>query len=381
MKVNLFHHVFTSVGGYKTVFASRSVPPASVETLEEFSRLTHRLARRSVRFSYLGFDPLFVGFSRLSLAGSDHVGRTRALVHNVLVRREEAERIPFFDLFALPAEVFLHGKGDVAADAQRLPPSFDFQARNPISSFPFDQVPQRQARNVLRAMLHNGSCLVRAVEGKALNVVRALLPFLPPIARERITVVHGDYVPSFDGKSRHTLFLVPPDFDVTPLAGAGYPVLDDAGLNGANLPKAHPYARLLLSHLFGKKADRARLVTLLRAINTYRPIVEYTLEAYQNLVQGFETAQGFFSRDGHLRVEGAPEKGLEGALCFFRAGHPDIVFDIFNSCLHLLGKRNLWAGLSNFENVVVSGIDTLKGFFSEVPQDARILEDIGDFDE
>jgi len=381
MKVNLFHHVYTSLGGYKTVWKSPDVPPPSLETFKEFSRLTHKLARRSSRFSLLGFDPHFVGISRLSLAGSDHVGRTRALVHNVLFRREEIERIPFFDPFAMPREIFLTGKGDILMEAKRLAPSFDFQARNPLSTFPFEQIPQRMARNVLRLLLHEGTSFIRAVEGKALSVVRALLPFLPPIHRERVSIISGDFVQPFDGKSRYTLFLVSPEFDLTPFVEAGYPVLDDGGLNGHNLPKAHPYSHLLLGQIYGEKNDHQKLITLLRAINAYRPIVEYSLDGYHNLVNGFETAQGFFSRDGHLHVEGAPEKGLKGALSFFRAGHPDIVFDIFNSCLHLLGERNLFTGLANFENVVVSGIDTLTGFFAEVPQDASILDDIGDFDE
>ncbi len=381
MKLNVYHHVYTSINGYKTVKVSQSVPKNTLDMLEEYSKQIHRLARRTVRFSILGFDEIFVCLSRLSLAGSDHVGRTRALVHNLLFRREDVEALPFFDVFSVPAEIFMDEQADVAMCSARLPESFEFSPRNPATAFPSDQLPQKTARNVLRCMLHDGTSIVRSVEGQAFAAARVLLALLPPVAREHLTVVTGDYIQACDGRTRHTVFIVPPEFDVKPFSDAGFPVLDDGGQTALNLPKAHPYTRMVLGLLYGGEEDRARLAPLLRAINTYRPAVPYSFDAYQNLVQGLLTAGGFFSRDGRLHVEGAPEKGLEAALSFFRAGHPDIVFDIFSSCLRLLGKRNMQPALANFENVVMSGIDTLKEFFSEVPQDVQILEDIADFDE
>jgi hypothetical protein len=380
MKVNVFHHVYSSVGGYRTVMQSNGIPASTVQALEEYSRPAHKLARRNPRFSLLGFDEIFTGISRLNLAGSDHVGRTRACVHNILVRRDEVEKALFFDIFQVPQELFLTGTGDIAREANSLPTSFDFSPRNPVTAYPLDAVPQRTARNLMRCMLHEGSTILQGTEAQTLTAVRAQISLLPPVARDSVTLVTGDYISPLDGKGRHMVFLVPPEFDAASYIEHGLPVLVDGGVNGHNLPRTHPWGKLVLGLLYGSDEDRRSLFTLLRAVNTYSPIVSYTPEMYKNLVAGFNIARQFFQKDGHLHVEGAPEKGLEGALAFFRAGHPDIVFDIFNACLHMLGKRHLTEGLENFEHVVQSGIDTLKEFFAEAPADEPLLDDIGDFD-
>ena len=80
MQIDLHHHVFSSDGGYKTLFASSGLPKVLVDELESFSRRAYtRLKGPPIRPTLRLRDGSLCE-SRIFSAGADHTGRPRTCV-------------------------------------------------------------------------------------------------------------------------------------------------------------------------------------------------------------------------------------------------------------------------------------------------------------
>ncbi|MHC5035961.1 MAG: hypothetical protein ACYTHM_01480 [Planctomycetota bacterium] len=379
-RIDLFHHVYSSQQGYRTLKASPQIPSSTVEVLEEISAKLYPKARSTARFSFFPPDEIFLCCSMNVLSGVDHVGRTRSLVHNILLRRETLQETPGFNHLQIPHNLFLRPGEDLQRAVKTLIPEFIFDESNfppPPSRFDKESLPRKSVLHLLRVMLGERPTVIRGEKDLAYDRIVKVSGLLPAVIRETLALLNGIFLPEFADIGHPTIYLVPKDFDLAGTVRSGYIALDSAGMQGFNLPRPHPWDRFVVGHLTAGDT-RKDLETLLNVINRFRPLSRYTPQAFQDLIKAFEEARSCFDPDGHLNIQRAPSEALRSTGSFFQAGHPDIVFDIFLGCLQLLGARELSEEVQNFGRMIAEGAETLIPLFLEASEVS--VEDMFDFD-
>ena len=73
MDLQLQHHVFSSVGGYKTLFASRGMPKALRDDLDHFARRVYKRVTGAPIHGVLRFEDGSVCWSKVFRNGADHI--------------------------------------------------------------------------------------------------------------------------------------------------------------------------------------------------------------------------------------------------------------------------------------------------------------------
>ncbi|GEM_PF-3490233 len=366
-RIQLLHHVYSSSQGYRTLKTSAGVPPPTVEALEEVSAKMYPKAKSAPRFSVFPPDDIFLCCSMNVLSGVDHVGRTRSLVHNILIRREALKGQHGFNHLFLPASVYMKPGEDIRRGLKNLPAYFEFNEESLFdfpSRFDRDTLPRKCALHLLRILLGDRPAVIRSEKGTAYARILKVSGLLPADIREPLAMINGLFLPEFSDLGHPTVFLVPKDFDLSAAVREGYAALDVSAMKGYNLPRPHPWDRFVVGHLTaGDPHDD--LKTLLKVLNHFRPLSRYTPEAFQALIEGFESARRCFEQNGRLDVKRAPSDGLRATGKFFKAGHPDIVFDVFLGCLQLLGARELSDQVQQFGRMIAEGAELLIPLFRE----------------
>jgi hypothetical protein len=366
-RIRLHHHVYSSLQGYRTLRASPEVPAPTVKVLEDFSEKVHSRARRAPRFSVFPPDEIFLCVSMNVQSGTDHVGRTRSLVHNVLIRKEEVREIPGFNHLGLPHAAFLKPGGDLQRDLTALPADVEVPAEDTTPLAPrFDRenLPRKSVLHLLRALLGDKPVLLRSDKEAGWDRVVQVSALLPPAVREPLAVVNGAYVPEFADLGHPTVFLVPADVDIADVVREGKVALDEGGMLAYNLPLSHPWEQFVVGNITSGDSH-GDLATLLRVVQRYRPLARYSPQDFKDLVEAFQAARQCFDPDGRVNVRRAPADGLTAAPRFFQAGHPDIAFDIFQDCLRLLGARKLLDPVRDFMRTIEEGAKILAPLFAE----------------
>jgi hypothetical protein len=188
------HHIYSSTGGYRTVYASADDPSlASVlPALEQFAdSLCSRGASRTLDHR-LPIGDGHYAISRSFVHGADHVGRPRTTVHTVVFDRG-ADPTPEFDPFRLPELHFIDETTDVAA----IPPLpreilLDEDQREWLPAHA-DELDRWDLDVVTAALDHSfsgvGVMALRGPMDRLHAFMRALGPFLLPTQRSRIAVI------------------------------------------------------------------------------------------------------------------------------------------------------------------------------------------------
>lgn len=378
--IQLHHHVYSSKQGYRTLKASPEIPPPTLETLEEISAKLYPKARSAPRFSVFPPDDIFLCCSMNVLSGVDHVGRTRSVVHNILLRREEIQSIPGFNHLQVPRAVFLKPGEDLLRAVKSLEPHLEITKDlfpPPPDRFDRDTFPRKSVLHLLRVILGDRAVVVRAEKDLAWERIFRVSSLLPSVIREPLAVINGPFLPEFVDLGHPTLFLVPQEFDLTGTVRGGYTALDEGGKQGFNLPRPNPWERFVVGHLTAGDT-RKDLATLVNVCNRFRPLSRYTPQAFAELLKAYEVARHCFDEDGRLNIKRAPSEGLKAAGPFFLAGHPDIVFEIFLGCLQLLGAREMSGEVRQFGKMIAEGAETLNPLFMETTEVTG--QDMFDFD-
>jgi len=380
-RIEIFHHVYSSKDGYRTIKAHPEIPPATIEVLEDISAKLYPKARSGPRFSVFPTDDIFLCCCMTVLSGVDHVGRTRSLVHNILIRREQIQERHGFNHLHLPPDLFIKPGEDLNRAVKNLTPRYEYEEgafAPPPSRFDKEALPRKAVLQLLRILLGDRPTVIRTEKDLAWERLVRVSGLIPAVIREPLAVINGVYLPEFSDLGHPTIFLVPPEFDLAGAVHGGITALDGMENQGYNLPRAHPWDRFVVGHLTAGDSKKA-LTTLLNVLHRFRPLSRYTPEAFEQLVAAFEEARNCFEPDGRMDIKRAPSEGLSAAGKFFLAGHPDIVFEMFLGCLQLLGARDLNSQVKEFGRMIAEGAETLIPLFAEA-DDVSGEEDVFDFD-
>ena len=79
----LFDHVYSSVGGYRTLYAHEVLDEDTLAQLERWAQLWTELGDKKTQLFSRPFNDYWL-FGKVFPAGVDHAGRPRACVHSIL---------------------------------------------------------------------------------------------------------------------------------------------------------------------------------------------------------------------------------------------------------------------------------------------------------
>jgi|GEM_PF-1846892 len=85
MEVVLYHHIYTTIGGYKTVYATKGLQHNIISMLERYSALAYPRIGGLPVFAIFPLTENKICCSKALRGGVDHAGRPKACVHNIVI--------------------------------------------------------------------------------------------------------------------------------------------------------------------------------------------------------------------------------------------------------------------------------------------------------
>ena len=202
MKVRLYHHVYTSVQGYRTQYVSPELPEQVVTGLEDLAQRTYPHVRAQSIQGFVrmggaearGRPSVGMCLVRAFQYQTDQSGRPRACVHTIYIPEEEVARHPFLNPLGDPDRLFMEHTDSLNSLGEVLPqvaefPEFNRQyaaAKRALKN------PRGFERLFLRALLTGSHALaVVGHEELALKALAGLWPLLPPRTRHRLSYLRS----------------------------------------------------------------------------------------------------------------------------------------------------------------------------------------------
>jgi hypothetical protein len=352
MRLPILHHVYTSVSGYRTQYASpgigRALPLLEDIAQRIYPRVGGRPMRGLVRVSLDG-GPHSVGMAFFNAFPyqTDAYGRPRVCVHTIFIPPETVRSIAFLNpLAAIEAVVktpFMGPKHSLDTVGGFLPnsvecPDADAQYANAVSLM---RQPSGQGRVFLRALI-SGS-ITTVTLGQPDLVIRTLAdlwPLLPPRVRHRFM-----YVRPFSAQPSLGPFGVPKLMmagyaaeapDAEELESQGYVVFDMVHRRvSENLPAESTY----VAWLSAKAVEGGDVLRrTLSFLETRDPMAETAYFALNHLGQAVRCLANILNEDGTPDPTADPAAAAESLVPLCRAGMVSSAMEIVDALIRLAEK-------------------------------------------
>ncbi len=342
MPLRLSHYIYSSLGGYRTLYSSSDISKKQVSALEALARNIYRPAQSRDVFAWLRPDEGRVCVVKAFQNGTDHAGRRRSCVHAVVFAASDAAGSWFFSPLSVPDTVFLSPESSLQSLPNQLVPECELPP--PAVFDPPKGLSRERLTALLSVMASPGTtAVVLDRTGSALRTVRALSWVLPPSVRGTLTVSASLVLPAVKGIPRPRIAILPgrdarvPDDVPKPDVVLNFP-------DGAEDPGVpyDVYAEFVASNLAPEgqvpgrsdrtwdERGRARVRELVELIERQPPGPELTQGRYWHLLEGFGKVEPCLER-GVVDVRRAPKRSLSAVGSFARAGMPGAALDILES--------------------------------------------------
>ncbi len=341
MALRLDHYVFSSLGGYRTVYASDGMPRRLVSALEALAKSIYRDAQARELSAWLRPDDATICVVKAFQNGTDHAGRRRSCVHAVVFSAGDAAGSWFFTPFLLPDSVFLSTESPLQSLANELPTEVSLKASAPPRP---SSGCGRDCRQALLSLMLSPAARVAVTDrtGEALSCVRSLSWALPPTVRSHLTLSAGFVLPEVEGLGGARMAILPPQ--AKPAEDlAGHVVIDfpggDAGPrtdSNRGVP-FNVYAKFVAANL-GSEEGHRRVKKLVELLERHPPSLDLTQERYRRLLEGFAKVEATVER-GVIDVRRDPVRGLSAVRDFALAGMHSTALDILDSVVSFLLER------------------------------------------
>jgi hypothetical protein len=330
MQIPVYHHVYTSVQGYRTQYASPQLKPDIVARFEDLARRVYpRVAALPVRALFrLGEDdPRGAPCLGMCLVHAfpyqtDSSGRPRACVHTVYVPPSEVREHPFLNPLHAAEDLFMGPADALTGLSGRLPDRLDapeFKSQYAAARAAIIQ-PEGLARPFLRALLSGAHTTVASGSpAMAHDVLAAVWPLLPPRSRHRLQYWWGPNRPADLGPfGRLHLVLMDAAPQAAGIDAEGCLVFDLIRRRlPANQPAEHAYAAWLMERV-GVRDEAA--VSALRFLERNDPLAETAYFAFNHLGQALRLIEPMLDREGILDAAVDVQAAAEALLPISRAG-------------------------------------------------------------
>jgi hypothetical protein len=328
VELELWHHVYSSQQGYRTLFASPELPPDIAARAEEMARKLYRIVGRRPQHGLYRAAPGLLAALRGFHFGTDHAGRARTCVHTILLREDQLAWIPGFTSFEVPDDLFLPEDTDLQYLGGELRKSWSLpQAAD--APHPSIDLPEEWIRLLFPCLLDSvAATVVVDPGGSATGMIAALAHALPPATRRALTFLDGAFIePSQPPPFGVTICTaIPPEATL----GSDVAVIDLATNQSRNLPPPSAFSDFVVSSLApgGTPAD---LWTFIAALERYESDRWFTIPELGALLAVFRAAR-LFKPDGTF-ITGNAATAVNAVMRLFRAGAVRIAFSLLDDTL------------------------------------------------
>jgi hypothetical protein len=377
-ELKLYHHIYTSISGYKTIYASQELQQKTVQALEAFSDTLYPKVRQQTLRSLFHPSPDHICISRIFRSSADHAGRRRSCVHNILFLKPELFEARYANPFSFPESLFIKTAPDAnqALSLHRKLPSVfetgepspaDLNTEEGILSAPLAQA-------IFSAVSSNHDMAVVALSFDCYAFLAKAGNLLPPAVRLSTSVVAGTIYRSThtDGA---TIYWLTPGYDTDTLRNEGVITYDTTSGRTANLPAPNRYFSFIAQNLEETDAEKpppapeeqpysgsttldlspglldappdtkaqlsgAEKVRRLLALVHRYPIQKIaTNDMYHNLIKAFEKTCHCFMEDGSIDALSDMNAVCTNLVSFHQAGYSEIVLDALHQAFADLEEK------------------------------------------
>ncbi|RKY13157.1 MAG: hypothetical protein DRP82_05835 [Planctomycetota bacterium] len=332
MSVRLKHHIYTSVGGYGTVYADAAIEKLQLERLERLAGMLYPRASGRAFLAFFHFDSKNALYLKVFRSGVDHVGRPKACVHIILAEVNGAvppapEEGWFLD--SAPTQ------SDIPSLRNRLPKSaerFDIiQTAHLIAQAELTSDPLLST--LILAAISNRPFYIRGDFFLLMRNLAKVMALIPRPSRLRIRVVCPASI---------SQLLVPPNIvmstfycvnsETTPPENAA--VLSLSPFSAENLPETNAYIDFL------KEASPDEVSKLVAILERYAPYEPLTCDAYERLVLAFRNCQDTFTLDGEVDLSKVRPPFLVSLRDFLAAGFEKLVTHVLELLIQKVSSES-----------------------------------------
>lgn len=326
--MRLSHYVFSSLGGYRALYVSQTMPPGIVPALESFARGVYLAAQRREILAWLRSDDGLWCAAKAFPNGADHVGRSRSCVHAIVCDPDEVAGHAFFSILSLPSKLFLSAESSLQSVANELVARFD----PPVPVRPsFGEGVTKDCVSALLSLMLSpeaGATVIDA-SGEALRIVRSLAWVLPPTVREQLTVSAWAELPPHERFAPARLVVL----DGPPSDGGRTErkfVLKFPLREGENPVPFNSYAEYVASNL-GSEASFQRVRKLAALVERYPPSTPFTQPKCRRLMEAFARVEVGLDGAGDIHPRRYPLTSLAAVRDFALAGMGSAALDILQT--------------------------------------------------
>lgn len=380
--LNLYHHVYTSISGYKTVYASPELEPDVVRALEAFCDTLYPKVKHQTLRSLFHPSREHICISRIFRSSADHAGRRRSCVHNILFSKSQLFELRYANPYSFPKSLFLKTAPDapqLPSLRRNLPAKLSLDSPSPEDLVvEWETLSAPMAQTIFSAITSNHDMAIVTPSFDCYEFMATIGDMLPPYLRLSTSVVSGTiYRSSYtDGA---TIYWLSPGHDTTVLTTEGVITYDTTSGHTANLPAPNRYFSFIASNLPGagsreddscadaalempssvtldlsggltdaqpeaagrvSGADKVR--RLIALVHRY-PIARLaTNDMYHNLVRAFEETSDCVLDDGTVNALSNIDALLGQLVIYYQAGYAEIVLETLRQAFSdLEGKGEL----------------------------------------
>ena len=343
-ELRLYHHVYTSIGGYKTVHASPELDRHVVRTLEAFSdTLYPRVGKQTLRSLFCP-SPVYVCISRIFRSSADHAGRRRSCVHNVLFSKSDLFDLCYVNPFSFPESIFL----STAPEATHVP-SLGRKLRTELNpgepsvsdlKISAGQLSNAIGQSVFSAVSSSHDMAVIAPNFDCYEFMASAGDLLPPFLRFSTSVISGTIYHSKFSEGA-TLYSLAPGYDTATLRNEGAITYDATSGTTVNLPAPNRYFVFLAKNLDEETEVVRKLIAV---VHRYAITRVATNDMYHNLIRAFEQTSHCFLEDGALDALSDMGAILNSLVAYFQAGYTEIVLEALRQAFADLEEQGELSG-------------------------------------
>lgn len=326
MEMKLHHHIYTTVGGYRSVYTSEGISPELLALLERYSALTYPKVGGLPIFAISPVGRQFLLYSKAFRGGVDHVGRPKACVHNIVVpltlpSDDGVARIPtlledslFLSHPPEPSDIpYLPSRLKEEAPAEELVTSVEEVVQTGDFLKPTNLALLLAATASQEFFITGGFIALR-------QRIRTIFPLIPRPSRLLLTLSNIEApVDAVFGNRGGILRCI----KETSEAPTNAPIIMLDTDTSYNMPAMNRYCTYI-----SESRNRDEIVRLVLLIERYAPRQPLTFDLYPVLIEGFESVKETIDAEGRPEVKHHTIRALMLSLRHFvSCGFYDFVID------------------------------------------------------
>lgn len=328
MSVKLKHHIYTSVGGYKTVYADSDIDKSQLERLEKIAKSVYPHVGGKPFLAFFHLDDHNAVYLKVFRSGVDHVGRPKAFVHTVAVRVDgvvppKPEPDWFIDRDLTQSDIPM-----LKSRLTTVVPGYDIIQTAHLTT-QAELLSNPLLETLLLAAISNRPFYLFGDFFKLMEQLTKISALIPRPSRIRLYVLCPHTVAKWllPKNSVMTAFLCLKDGQQNLSENAS--VISLSPFFARNLPYQGSNSKVPYLN-FLKRADPDAVAKLIALFERFAPSEPLTFDAYFHLIPAFENCQDMFSFEGDVKTDGIQPSLLLSLQGFLAAGFYKLIIHILD---------------------------------------------------